>query len=162
MNALIHFLRNVVVTRGLLRFYLIKITKKKTVLHILQAHEATRRHKSTMVRASRLAPIYVEASRLSLPSQCDQECGGGHQTRQVACQGRMGLPLMDAHCPQPRPESRRSCNSHSCASPLLSHRWHSGSWSPVCAGCRTFFLCARGVVSERGVGRGVRSFPRHF
>ncbi|KAM7295476.1 putative thrombospondin-like protein [Ixodes scapularis] len=70
-------------------------------------------------------------------TQCDQECGGGHQTRQVACQGRMGLPLMDAHCPQPRPESRRSCNSHSCASPLLSHRWHSGSWSPCSVTCGT-------------------------
>ncbi|KAL1425853.1 hypothetical protein MTO96_018835 [Rhipicephalus appendiculatus] len=46
---------------------------------------------------------------------CDQECGGGQQTRRVVCQGVIGF--VDAHCPQPKPETKRACNLHSCGAP---------------------------------------------
>lgn len=62
-------------------------------------------------------------------TKCDQDCGRGTQTRQVACKDSEGLPLSDAHCPQPSPERRQPCNVHSCSKPLAT--WHSGPWSSV-------------------------------
>ncbi|XP_075524817.1 ADAM metallopeptidase with thrombospondin type 1 motif A isoform X1 [Dermacentor variabilis] len=64
---------------------------------------------------------------------CDQECGGGQQTRRVACQGVIGF--VDAHCPQPKPDVKRACNLHSCAAPTASYRWRPGPWSSCSVTC---------------------------
>ncbi|XP_077545938.1 ADAM metallopeptidase with thrombospondin type 1 motif A isoform X1 [Haemaphysalis longicornis] len=64
---------------------------------------------------------------------CDQECGGGQQSRRVVCQGAIGF--IDAHCPQPKPESKRACNMHSCVAPTAVFRWRPGAWSSCSVTC---------------------------
>ncbi|KAK8783304.1 hypothetical protein V5799_010331 [Amblyomma americanum] len=64
---------------------------------------------------------------------CDQECGGGQQTRHVVCQGAIGFA--DVHCPQPKPETVRACNLHSCAAPTATFRWRPGPWSSCSVTC---------------------------
>ncbi len=48
-------------------------------------------------------------------SNCSKACGGGAQTRTVACRRNDGKNVEDSHCAsQPKPESSRACNTHSC------------------------------------------------
>ena len=52
--------------------------------------------------------------------QCSKDCGGGQKYRKVRCQQLLALGEIankpDNHCPRPRPEQERSCNSQVCSS----------------------------------------------
>ncbi|XP_075925783.1 A disintegrin and metalloproteinase with thrombospondin motifs 18-like [Petromyzon marinus] len=88
-------------------------------------------------------------------SACSVKCGGGQQTRAVACvrAGASGtLPADDSACPAPAPAKTRACNPQDCPP-----AWVMGSWSQCSK------PCGRGVrtraVQCRSSGRGGRSLP---
>ncbi len=51
-------------------------------------------------------------------SKCNKSCGGGSQSREVACVRDDDLPLTDAACsPTPKPSTSQSCNTQACCQP---------------------------------------------
>mmetsp|Transcript_12066 Transcript_12066/g.31918 ORF Transcript_12066/g.31918 Transcript_12066/m.31918 type:complete len:850 (-) Transcript_12066:153-2702(-) len=48
-------------------------------------------------------------------SSCSASCGGGTQTRSVACKRSDGQSVSDSYCSESKPSTSQSCNAQACA-----------------------------------------------
>lgn len=66
--------------------------------------------------------------------ECSEECGGGHQVRNVTCARTSDLePVSEYLCdPRQRPETNMTCNEQPCQA-----SWQVGDWTPCTSSCGT-------------------------
>ncbi|ACL04284.1 Thrombospondin, type 1 repeat protein [Desulfatibacillum aliphaticivorans] len=61
---------------------------------------------------------------------CSADCGGGTQTRSVACQDQGGNVVSDGNCADAKPSATQSCNTDAC-----EYAWTVSSWSDCSVDC---------------------------
>lgn len=67
-------------------------------------------------------------------SACSKTCGGGTTFREVRCQSNSGAFVADTNCPNPKPETSKTCNTNVC--PIV-YNWAvgvPGACSATCGG----------------------------
>lgn len=72
------------------------------------------------------APAFTYAWQAGSWSDCSASCGGGSQSRSVACVRSDGIEVDVSLCDAPlRPADSQSCNTDPCcATEALAHEWH--------------------------------------
>lgn len=65
-------------------------------------------------------------------SQCSKACGGGDQTRTVACVDKNDVVVPDSECVGTKPQSNQICNSQACVS---QYNWNIGPYGMCSKSC---------------------------
>ncbi|XP_035723305.1 papilin-like isoform X5 [Vespa mandarinia] len=87
-------------------------------------------------------------------SSCSTSCGGGYQSRRVACvRRRDNQPVDDNLCdPQLEPEDTQTCSEEPCPA-----EWVEGEWGECSKHCGNGGLQTREIKCEQVVAGGIRS-----
>ena len=75
---------------------------------------------------------------------CSKSCGGGTQSRTVACQTSSGDTVADSYCTSSKPAVNQSCNTDACPT-VYTYGWQlvPNQCSKTCGGGVEKFICKR-------------------